>query len=149
MGKSFTVVANYTDGFGTAESVNSAATAAVANVNDAPMGGVTISGTATEDQTLTASHTLSDEDGLGTVSYRGSPTASTSGATGASYTLGQADVGTNFTVQANYTDAFGTAGSVNQRGDRGGGQRQRRADGRRHHQRHRGRGPDPDGEPTR
>ena len=39
------VVASYTDGQGTAESVASAATAAVANVNDAPTGSVTISGT--------------------------------------------------------------------------------------------------------
>ena len=95
------------------QSVNSAATAAVANVNDAPMGGVTISGTAAEDQTLTASHTLSDEDGLGTVTYTWFANGVDTGVTGASYTLGQADVGKTFTVQANYTDAFGTAESVN------------------------------------
>ena len=59
------VVASYTDGHGTAESVASAATAAVTNVNDAPTGAVTISGTAAENQVLTASNTLADADGLG------------------------------------------------------------------------------------
>ena len=65
------VVASYTDGHGTAESVASAATAAVANVNDAPTGtrddqrhG------ANEDQMLTASNTLADADGLGAFSYQ-------------------------------------------------------------------------------
>ena len=66
----YTVVASYTDGEGTAESVTSAATSAVGNVNDAPTGSVTISGTATEDQTLTANNTLADEDGLGSISYQ-------------------------------------------------------------------------------
>ena len=44
--------------------------AAVANVNDAPTGTVTISGTAQEDQMLTASNTLADADGLGAFSYQ-------------------------------------------------------------------------------
>ena len=42
VGKAMTVEASYTDGHGTAKSVSSGATAAVANVNDAPTGGVTI-----------------------------------------------------------------------------------------------------------
>lgn len=37
VGKAISVVANYTDGHGTVESVSSAATAAVVNVNDAPV----------------------------------------------------------------------------------------------------------------
>ena len=54
----------------------SAATAPIANVNDAPTGGVTISGTATEDQVLTAdTSTLADADGLGTLITSGSATA--------------------------------------------------------------------------
>ena len=52
------------------ESVASAATAAVTNVNDAPTGTVTISGTAPENQVLTASNTLADADGLGAISYQ-------------------------------------------------------------------------------
>ena len=62
-GKVITVVASYTDGHGTAESVASADTSAVANLNDAPTGSVTIAGTATQGQTLTASNTLADADG--------------------------------------------------------------------------------------
>ena len=65
VGTTITVVASYTDGQGTAESVTSAGVGPVANVNDAPTGSVTISGTPTEDQILTASNTLADEDGLG------------------------------------------------------------------------------------
>ncbi|WP_170179953.1 hypothetical protein, partial [Prosthecochloris vibrioformis] len=71
VGKAIKVEVSYTDDEGTAESVTSSATAAVANVNDAPTGSVTISGTATEDEVLTAAtSTLADEDGLGTLSYQ-------------------------------------------------------------------------------
>ena len=54
VGAAITVEVSYTDGEGTAESVTSSATSPVANVNDDPTGGVTISGTATEDEVLTA-----------------------------------------------------------------------------------------------
>ena len=54
VGKAISVKASYTDGYGTAESVASSATASVVNVNDAPTGAVTITGTATQGQTLTA-----------------------------------------------------------------------------------------------
>ncbi|MBI84778.1 MAG: hypothetical protein CMJ81_16420 [Planctomycetaceae bacterium] len=107
VGNPITVTASYTDGLGTAESVTSDPTAAVANVNDAPTGTVTISGTASEDQTLTANNTLADEDGLGAISYTWS-----NGATGGSIVLGQSDVGNAITVTASYTDAQGTAESV-------------------------------------
>ncbi|MYM56842.1 S8 family serine peptidase [Thalassovita mangrovi] len=113
VGAAITVTASYTDGGGTAESVTSAATAAVTNVNDAPTGSVSISGIATEDQVLTASNTLADEDGLGTVSYQWQRDGGNiSGATSATYTLTQADVGAAITVRASYTDGQGTAESV-------------------------------------
>ena len=70
VGSAITVTASYTDDQGTAESVPSSATSAVANVNDAPTGSVTISGTATQNQQLTASNTLADADGLGSISYQ-------------------------------------------------------------------------------
>ncbi len=54
VGASISVVVSYTDGNGTAESLTSAAVGPVANVNDAPSGAPSITGTATEDQTLTA-----------------------------------------------------------------------------------------------
>jgi hypothetical protein len=54
VGKAITVTASYTDGHSTAEAVTSTATSAVVNVNDLPTGSVTIAGTATQGQTLTA-----------------------------------------------------------------------------------------------
>ena len=74
---------------------------------------VTISDTPTEDQTLTASNTLADADGLGPISYQWQGDGvDIAGATGATYTLTQADVGTLITVVARYTDGQGTAESV-------------------------------------
>jgi len=110
VGKAITVKASYTDGFGTAESITSAATSAVLNVNDAPVGTVTISGTAAEDQVLTASNNLTDEDGLGTVSYQWfAAGAAITGANTSTFTLTQAEVGKAITVRASYTDGQGTA----------------------------------------
>jgi hypothetical protein len=112
VGSTFTVRAIYTDGQGTPESVDSAATSAIANVNDAPTGSVSISGTATQGQTLTASNTLADVDGLGTITYQWWRDGSNTGATGTTYVLTQADVGTTITVRAVYTDGQGTPESV-------------------------------------
>ena len=113
VGSAITVTASYTDGQGTAESVTSSATSAVVNVNDTPTGTVTISGTATEGEVLTAANTLADADGLGTISYQWNRDGSTiAGATTSTYTLLQADAGTAITVTASYTDGQGTAESV-------------------------------------
>jgi len=61
-------------GSGSAPDVNTLSNQSVSftvnAVNDAPAGTVTITGTAAEDQTLTASNALSDQDGLGTISYQ-------------------------------------------------------------------------------
>src|SRR5260370_734049 len=113
VGHTIDVVAKYTDGHGTLESVASAATAAVTNVNDPPTGTVTISGTAQENQVLTASNTLADADGLGTISYQWQRDGvNVLGATGTTYTLGNADVGHTIDVVAKYTDGHGTLESV-------------------------------------
>ena len=114
VGQLLRVVGSYTDGQGAAESVASSDTTAVANVNDAPTGSVTIDDTTpTQGQTLTAANTLADMDGLGGISYqwqRGG--VNIAGATGASYTTTQADVGQLLRVVASYTDGQGTAESV-------------------------------------
>ena len=113
VGKTISVTASYTDGQGTAEAVTSAATTAVANVNDAPTGTVTLTGTATEGQTLTAVNTLADVDGLGIVTYQWKANGSAiTGATGSTYTLDQADVGKTISVTASYTDGQGTVEAV-------------------------------------
>lgn len=110
VGSVISVKASYTDSQGTPESVTSSPTAAVANVNDAPTGSVTISGSATDGQVLTVSHTLADADGLGTVGYQWfAGSQAISGATSAALALTQAQVGQAITVQALYTDGGGTA----------------------------------------
>ena len=113
VGDVFTVTASYVDGEGTAESVTSAPTSVVSNVNDSPAGSVTISGTAREDEVLTASHTLGDQDGLGVISWQWNrDSVVIDGATDSTYTLVQADVGAVMTVTASYIDGQGTAESV-------------------------------------
>ncbi|MDP1612335.1 MAG: calcium-binding protein, partial [Sulfuritalea sp.] len=119
VGKQVRVSASYTDGHGTVENMASAATAAVANVNDAPTGAVTLSGTATQSQTLTATSTLADIDGLGVIGYQwqsstdaGVTWAAISGATASTFTLTEAQVGKQVRVNATYTDGHGTAESM-------------------------------------
>ena len=111
VGAQISVQVSYTDGQGTAESITSAQTGAVANVNDLPVGLPTITGTATEDQVLTADTSgISDADGLGAFSYQWyRDGVAIGGATGSTYTLGDADVGSQISVQVSYTDLQGTA----------------------------------------
>jgi len=119
VGAVLTVVASYTDDEGTDESVSSAGTAAVSNVNDAPGGNVVIDNTTpAQGDTLTASNTLTDADGLsGPISYQWQRDgADIAGATGATYTTGQNDVGAVLTVVASYTDDEGTDESVSSAG---------------------------------
>ena len=114
VGKAITVTAGYIDGRGTTESKTSAATAVVAgvSVNTAPTGSVTISGTPKQGQTLTATNTLADADGLGTINYQWKANgAAITGATSATYTLSPAEVGKTITVTASYIDGQGTAES--------------------------------------
>ncbi|MCX7257854.1 MAG: hypothetical protein NTZ64_14335, partial [Polaromonas sp.] len=109
VGKAITVTASYTDDQGAAESVTSSASAAVANVNDAPSGSVSFTGTATQGQTLTAANTLADIDGMGTVSYQWKADGVViNGATASALVLSQAQVGKAITVTASYTDDQGT-----------------------------------------
>jgi hypothetical protein len=103
VGKVMTVTADYTDDLLTAESITSAPTLAVANVNDP--GTVTIDNTSpTQGDTLTAG--VADPDGAsGTISYQWYRNgAAIGGATEAGYTTTQADVGKVMTVTADYTD---------------------------------------------
>ncbi len=112
VGKTLTVAASYTDGQGTHESVTSSASASVTNINDQPIGHVTISGTATQGATLTASNTLTDADGMGVITYRWFADDVSTGATGVQYTLPQSAVGKQISVKASYTDGYGFSESV-------------------------------------
>jgi hypothetical protein len=114
VGKAISVKASYTDLLGTAESKTSLQTNLVASkVNSNPTGSVTIAGTVTQGQVLTASDTLVDLDGLGAISYQWLSNGSAiSGATSSTYTLTQAEVGKTVSVKASYTDLLGTAESV-------------------------------------
>ncbi|HEX2829699.1 MAG TPA: DUF4347 domain-containing protein [Burkholderiales bacterium] len=89
----------------------------VANTNDAPTGEVTIAGETLVGNTLTASHTLADDDGLGAVSFQwqstlGSSWTNIAGATASTLLVDQTLIGKTLRVVASYTDARGTAESV-------------------------------------
>jgi hypothetical protein len=75
---------------------------------------VTITGTTTEDQVLTADPSaLADADGLGTLHYQWQHNVGSGyvnvGADQATYTLGDADVGGTVRVVVSYTDGQGFA----------------------------------------
>ena len=90
--------------------------------NTPPTGSVTITGTATQNQILTASHTLADANGpvTLTVSYQWKRSLSSSvagsnislNATSSTYTLVPDDVGKYITVTVSYTDGLTNAESV-------------------------------------
>jgi len=106
----------YSDGGGNATTVTSAATMMIASINDTPTGLPTISGTTTEGQVLTAATGgIADADGLSTFSYQwqqsadsGTTWTNISGATLATFTPDDAQVGQLVRVQVSYLDGQGT-----------------------------------------
>ncbi|NBU76898.1 MAG: hypothetical protein EBS30_17060, partial [Planctomycetes bacterium] len=113
VGKAMTVKAAYTDFMGTTESVSSAATGLVKNVNDLPTGALSISGVASLGQTLTVTSSLQDADGMGAISYQWKANGTNiSGATQSSFVLSSAQVGSQITVTGSYTDGLRTKESV-------------------------------------
>jgi hypothetical protein len=123
VGRNLQVVVSYTDNSGNAETITSAPTALVANLNDAPIGTVTISDTTPqENQLLTATTAFTDEDGLvGTVfSYQweqsavggGAVFTPIAGATAATFTPLAAQANRQLRVVATYTDNQGTLETV-------------------------------------
>ncbi|MBF0341261.1 MAG: hypothetical protein HQL95_09925, partial [Magnetococcales bacterium] len=106
VGKAISVLATYTDGHGNPESLSSSSTEVVIG-NHAPTGSVLISGTPTEGQTLTATNTLNDVDGMGLVSYNWfANNTFLAGQSGESLVLTQAMVGKTIKVEAVYTDGL-------------------------------------------
>ena len=110
VGSQISVTASYIDANGTAESLTSAQTTPVANVNDIPTGAVIIDNLMPgEGDTISVSHTLADADGIsGPISFQWyRDGVAITGATGTTYMTTQADVGTVITVEASYTDDQG------------------------------------------
>ncbi|MEM9063823.1 MAG: DUF4214 domain-containing protein [Pseudomonadota bacterium] len=109
VGAAITLRVSYTDQRGAEESVVSAATAPVANTDNAPEGRPSIDGTAAEDETLTArTASISDADGLRGFSYVWLRDGDAiSGARGSSYALSQEDVGARIGLEVSYTDGGG------------------------------------------
>jgi len=120
VGQVLRAVASYTDTLGYAESVTSAPTAPVANVNDLPTGTVSIDDTAPlVNEILTASNSLADADGIGTVGYQwqtstdgGTNWADIAGATTDSFAVSMTENGALLRVEASYVDGEGTAETV-------------------------------------
>ncbi|MDZ4328792.1 MAG: cadherin-like domain-containing protein, partial [Pseudomonas sp.] len=122
VGKTLSVRASYTDAQGAIDSMTSAVTAAVANVNDAPTGAVgllrggvavTAATALKQGDVLSAGNTLADADGLGAIGYQWFANgAAIADATAASFTLTQAQVGKTLSMKASYTDGFGAEEAV-------------------------------------
>ena len=115
-GKTITVQVSFTDDRGNEETLSSAATATVqARPNNPATGAPTVSGTVQVGETLAAETSgIGDEDGLSgaTFSYQwmgndGRTVTAIAGATGASYTLVDADEGKIIRVQVSFTDDRG------------------------------------------
>ncbi|MFT5661935.1 MAG: serralysin, partial [Sulfurimonas sp.] len=109
-----TLAVEHTDALSNVETLTlTTPTTTVANLNDTPIGVVSISGILTEDEILTASNTLADEDGLTTLHHQWQAGGvDIVGATNVNYTLTQAEVGSTITVAVSYTDSQGTLESV-------------------------------------
>ena len=115
VGQTLKVRVSWTDGAGTAESLDSAPTAVVTAANNEPTGVPSISGTARVGQTLTANTSgIGDADGLGTFSYQWIRGAATdiAGASASTYQPVAADVGQTLKVRVSWTDGAGTAESL-------------------------------------
>ena len=82
---------DYVDGHGTAETLTSAETLAIANVNNAPTGLPVIAGNAVEDGVLSVdTSAIADADGLGAFGYQWlRDGAAIAGATGSELLLGR------------------------------------------------------------
>ena len=111
-GKAISVKVSFTDDAGNAETLTSAATAAVdAKPNTPATGEPTINGTAQIGETLTAATSgIADEDGLtnAVFSYQWlADGAEISGTTGSTYTLVDADEGKAMSVKVSFSDDRG------------------------------------------
>ena len=116
-GKAISVKVSFTDDAGNAETLTSAATAAVeARPNSPATGDPNINGTAQVGETLTADTSgIADDEGLDNASFSYqwlADDSNISGATGETYTLADADVGKAVSVTVSFTDGGGNEESL-------------------------------------
>ena len=115
VGKQIKVRALYSDGHGTSEAVSSAALSAVANVNDTPTGSVVITGVLKQGETLKATNSIQDPDGVGVITYQWQSSSdginwiNTLINAGDTLTLSEREVNRQISVIASYTDGHGTS----------------------------------------
>ena len=111
IGKTISAQVSYTDGQGASETLTSASTLMVTNVNTEPTGSLRITGTTAQGETLTAdTSSIADADGLGALSYQWMRDGiKITGETNSTYTTVDADVGAKLSAAVTYTDLQGTA----------------------------------------
>ena len=111
IGKTISAQVSYTDGQGASETLTSASTLMVTNVNTEPTGSLRITGTTAQGETLTAdTSSIADADGLGALSYQWMRDGTKiTGETNSTYTTVDADVGAKLSAAVTYTDLQGTA----------------------------------------
>ena len=117
VGRTIKVRVSFTDDAGNAEELTSAATGAVsARANSPAAGSPSISGTAQEGETLTASTTaITDADGLVNAMFAYQWLADDTeiaSATGSSYTVTASEVGKTIKVRVSFTDDVGNSEEV-------------------------------------
>jgi VCBS repeat-containing protein len=122
-GESRVVTFQYVANDGTVDSAPATVTVTINGVNDAPTGSVIVSLSTpvpVVDQTLSASNSLADVDGLGPISYQwqssadsGATWANIAGATSANFLTTTAQLGQQLRVTASYSDGAGPLESVN------------------------------------
>lgn len=114
VGSKISVRAEYTDLSGNTESATSVITSSVVNINDAPVGRITIEGDASEGELLVASaEEITDVDGLGNFSYQWLANGQAiNGATQETLLLTQDTVGKRISMRVSYTDGQGTKETV-------------------------------------
>ncbi|MEB3265765.1 MAG: choice-of-anchor L domain-containing protein [Cyanobacteriota bacterium] len=113
VGKRIRAVARFTDGFGTVETVASAASEPILNTNDAPLGSVTIQGPASVGIELLAVVNLQDADGLGSFIHQWlADGVAIDGATSATLALHGGLLGQAIAVTVSYVDGFGQLEAV-------------------------------------
>lgn len=113
------VEVTYTDGHGGVETLSAESATTVFNVNDDPAGAVSVAGTAKQGETLTATNDVTDADGIPApggyqwqVADGSGGWTDIAGATGATFTLTQAEVARPVRAVLSYTDGEGTAEEV-------------------------------------